>query len=117
MATTATIVRAFRIMRIFRLIRASKNLKVLIDTLVYIIPSITNLGTLIFLLLFIYSALGMNLFAEVAFREEVDEHANFRSFGIAMMTLMRCATGENWQAIMFDLASKKDLPSGPCLVN
>ena len=68
-ATAATLVRAFRIMRIFRLIRASKNLKVLIDTLVYIIPSLLNLGFLILLLLFIYAALGINLFATVFYQD------------------------------------------------
>lgn len=52
-------------MRIFRLIKASKNLKVLIDTIVYIIPTIANLGSLIFLILYIYTALGMSLFSTV----------------------------------------------------
>lgn len=70
-SNAASIVRAIRIMRIFRLviylcsnimqIRASKNLKVLIDTIVYIIPSIANLGALIFLLLFIYAVLKFHL--------------------------------------------------------
>jgi len=37
-STAATIVRAFRIMRIFRLIRSSKHIRIILDTLVNILP-------------------------------------------------------------------------------
>ena len=37
-STAATVVRAFRIMRIVRLIRTQKNIKIILDTLVNIIP-------------------------------------------------------------------------------
>ena len=37
-STGATVVRAFRIMRILRLIRSSKNMRILLDTIVFIIP-------------------------------------------------------------------------------
>ena len=81
-STTATVVRAFRIMRIFRLVKVSTNMKIILDTLVHIIPQITNIMSLIFLLFFIYSALGMNLFSGVAFAPNglYNEKANFRSF-------------------------------------
>lgn len=64
-STAATVVRAFRIMRIIRLVRTQKNIKIILDTLVNIIPQITNFIALMFLLLFIYAALGMNLFSGV----------------------------------------------------
>jgi len=34
----------------------------------------------------------------------LDEHANFQTFGMAMLTLLRCATGEFWNGLMYDLA-------------
>ena len=37
-STAATVVRAFRIMRIVRLIRTQQNIKIILDTLVNIIP-------------------------------------------------------------------------------
>jgi len=64
-------------MRIFRLIRSSKNLKVLLDTLVYILPSLANIGSLIFLSFFIYAVLGINLFAEVMLQDELNDNVNF----------------------------------------
>jgi len=77
------------------------------DTLVYILPSLGNIGSLIFLLFFIYAVLGMNLFSGVMYREEINENVNFRSFGGALMVLMRCATGEDWNLIMSELASQE----------
>jgi hypothetical protein len=35
---------------------------------------------------------------------ELNEHANFRSFGTAMLTLFRFSTGENWNGFMYDVA-------------
>ena len=67
LGTAASVVRAFRIMRIFRLIKSSKNLRVLLDTLVYILPSLANIGSLIFLMFFIFAALGINLFSGIMF--------------------------------------------------
>lgn len=37
-STAATVVRAFRIMRIIRLVRSHANIKIILDTLVNIIP-------------------------------------------------------------------------------
>ena len=64
-SSAATVVRAFRIMRIVRLVRSQPDVKIILDTLVNIIPQITNFITLMFLLLFIYAALGINLFSGI----------------------------------------------------
>ena len=114
-ATAATIVRAFRIMRIFRLIRSSKNLKVLIDTLVYILPSLGNIGSLIFLSFFIFAVLGINIFSGVMLQDELNALVNFRSFGTTLLVLMRCATGENWNYLMSELANKSGYRGQACL--
>ena len=52
-------------MRVFRLIRASKNLRVLVDSLIVILPSIANVGSLIMLMFFIFAIIGMNMFSGV----------------------------------------------------
>jgi len=64
-SSAATVVRAFRIMRIVRLVRSQPDVKIILDTLVNIVPQITNFITLMFLLLFIYAALGINLFSGI----------------------------------------------------
>ena len=63
MGATTSVIRGFRIMRIFRLVKASISMRLLIDTLMNILPQITNIMSLMGILLFIYAALGINLFS------------------------------------------------------
>jgi len=86
-STAASIIRAFRILRIFRLLRSFG--KMILDALVYIVPQITNIISLIFLLLFIYSCLGINLFATTMYRENYHRLSNFRNFYNSIILLLR----------------------------
>jgi len=36
-------------------------------------------------------------------------HVNFQTFGNAFLTLMRCATGEAWNSIMFESARPRNI--------
>lgn len=89
----------------------------MIDTLIHILPSLANVGSLIFLMLFIYAALGINLFATVMYQEHINEKVNFRSFGMALMLLLRCATGEGWNLIMIELANTDGYNRVKCIDN
>lgn len=55
----ATVARAFRIGRIFRLITKAKFLRVIFNTIIITLPSLANVGALMILLLFIFSILGV----------------------------------------------------------
>jgi hypothetical protein len=59
------VIRSFRISRIFKIIKKYKNLRILFYTFIGAIPQLTNVGGLLFLFLFLYSVLGVFLFAEV----------------------------------------------------
>lgn len=61
----ATILRAFRIGRVFRLVKKAKALRKIFHTFLFTIPSLANVGGLLFLLLFLYAILGVYLFAPV----------------------------------------------------
>lgn len=113
-STAATVVRAFRIMRIVRLVRRQENIKIILDTLVNIIPQITNFITLMFLLLFIYAALGINQFSEIALQEFITEKNNFQDIGFSIMFLFRCSTGEDWNKIMHELSVSTE-NGGDCI--
>lgn len=102
-STIATVVRAFRIMRIFRLIKSSQNMRIILDTIAHIMPQVTNIMSLVFLLLFIYSVLGLNLFSTVMYQEHYNSNANFRNFESSILLLMRCLTGEGWNKVMKEL--------------
>lgn len=63
--TLPIIIRSMRLFRIVKIIKFSKTFQVIINTYYNILPSLGNIGALIFLILYIYSILGMNLFAGV----------------------------------------------------
>lgn len=74
---TATVVRGFRIMRLFKLIRSSVQMRLILDTVGNIMPQVSNVLTLIFLLFFIFACLGINLFSGVMLQNALDEKNNF----------------------------------------
>jgi hypothetical protein len=73
----ATIARAFRIGRIFRLITKAKFLRVIFNTIIITLPSLANVGALMILLLFIFSILGVQIFATVKIQDTLNQNANF----------------------------------------
>jgi hypothetical protein len=102
-------IRAIRIVRIFKYTKSSRQIKVIFETLYVTIPALTNIGGLLLLFLYIYSVLGVFLFAEVKLQDNLDIHANFQSFGLAFLTLLRCSTGESWDYIMADTIRQRSI--------
>jgi len=100
--TTTSLIRAFRIGRILRLIRSAKSLRMIFNTFILTLPALANIGGLLILLLYIYAVLGINLFAKVKLQDNLNSQANFQSFGSAFMILVRASTGEGWNLLMWD---------------
>ncbi len=84
----------------------ASGIRALLDTVMQALPQVGNLGLLFFLLFFIFSALGVELFGKLVCDnkenpcEGLGDHANFQHFGMAFLTLFRVATGDNWNGIM-----------------
>jgi hypothetical protein len=94
--TVATILRAFRIVRVVKLLNKFRSIKVIIDSTLLILPSITNVLSLLALILYVYACFGIYLFAGTKRRAELNEVNNFSSFGRAMLGLVRFSTGEDF---------------------
>lgn len=133
------VARSFRAGRLFRLVQLAPSLRQLFNTFIITLPSLVNIGGLLFLVFFIYAAMGVQLFAKVKFGELVTETTNFQTIARAMVTLardfgwyviclakqssrvcnvlrfhqVRCATGERWNDLMFELASEDDCVEDP----
>merc|ERR1719502_372185 len=104
--SVASIVRMFRMGRIFRLFNSAKTLKQLFNTLVASLPSLTNVGMLLLIMFFIFAVLGVQLFATIAENDDLNAHANFQSFEMALLTLFRFSTGENWNGVMWSMSKR-----------
>ena len=96
------ILRVFRIARIFRLLRKMKGLSDLFLSVLHALPTIINVGSVLGLIFFIYAVLGMHLFGKIKRGENLNEHANFETFTMSLLTVFRMSTGESWNAIMND---------------
>lgn len=76
-ATAVTILRAFRILRIVKLLQKFKSIRVIIMTVINILPSVSNIMALFTLVLFIYACVGINLFSGTKRNEDIDKYNNF----------------------------------------
>ena len=102
-------------MRMFKLIRSSVHMRLILDTVFNILPQVGNVMSLILLLFFIYAALGVNLFSGIQLQEKLDEKNNFQTFLGGMVILMRFSTGEDSNYFMYELANDKGYNGVPCI--
>ncbi|GFH11377.1 EF-hand domain-containing protein [Haematococcus lacustris] len=100
--TLMPLLRILRLLRVFKLIPQAKGLRTLMQTLLWSLPALANVGAMLMMFMFMYSVMAMNLFGHIKFQQNITRHANFRTFPVAMITLFRCITGENWNALMQD---------------
>ena len=77
MSTAVTILRAFRILRIVKLLQKFDSIRVIIYAIINILPSIANVMSLFVLALFIFACVGINLFSGAKEIEFVGDKDNF----------------------------------------
>lgn len=97
-----TAFRIIRVARLLRMVKSSKGLKNLLKALWLSLKNIVNVGLILFLIFFTFSVAGMDLFGEINDGEFINGDANFSTFYLAIITLFRCATGEDWNGVMHD---------------
>jgi hypothetical protein len=115
LGTAMSAIRLFRIARLFRLLRFLKGLNKLFNAFLDSIPKLTNVALVLLLMLLLFSLMGMSMFAKVHWHSPHDVHANFSDFPRALLTLLRCMTGEGWNEIMHSLMRDEDY-FGPVLL-
>lgn len=94
-STMAAVARLFRIFRVLRLITARPELKKIIDMLIGAIPSIVDIVILMFIIFYIYAILGNFLFEDAS-------SGLWSDLLIAMLTLFRILTFEDWTDVMYE---------------
>uniref|UniRef100_A0A914C966 Voltage-dependent T-type calcium channel subunit alpha n=1 Tax=Acrobeloides nanus TaxID=290746 RepID=A0A914C966_9BILA len=120
--TIIRVMRVLRIARVLKLLKMAKGIRSLLDTVGEALPQVGNLGSLFFLLFFIFAALGVELFGKLECSDDhpcdgLGEHAHFKNFGMAFLTLFRIATGDNWNGIMKDALRDDCDPTDHCQTN
>lgn len=76
----------------------------MIETIMFAMPSITNIGGLLILIYFVFSVIGVYHFHGVIHGKYINEFSGFENFGLALLTLFRASMGEDWWNIMMDVS-------------
>ena len=101
----ARLLRVLRVTRLFKLMKAKQldGINKIIKTLIFSFPSLLNVLVLLFLVYFIFSVLAVFLFKSEVVTDTYyyNELWNFNNFHLALMTLFRCSTGEDWPGFMY----------------
>ena len=90
--------RLLRIFRVLRLVSFLPELRNLVTILYRALPKIGNITLMMFILFYIYAGFGSLLFAEI-------NPDYWGDISIAMLTLFRVLTLENWSEIMYETMS------------
>lgn len=99
---TVRIFRTFRVLRVARLLRSMKSMMNIIQVISRSISSFIYLAMLLFLFLFIYALLGMQIYGNTFNFEDGTPRTNYDSFNSAFITSFVVLSMENWQAVMYD---------------
>jgi voltage-dependent calcium channel L type alpha-1D len=107
--------RAVRLLRVFKLARSWTSFRLLLEKMIITIKDIRNFSVLMFLFMFIYTLLGMELYGyKVLFINEDLEsvaedgedgefpRANFNTFLSGFTTIFIVFIGEDWNSSMYD---------------
>jgi hypothetical protein len=127
-ASVVRVLRLFRVVRILRIFKTAKSLRAILMTIILSMPALYNVAMLLFLFIFIFACFCVSFFFSVSYTEIevalahssssdepgywfstttnygdfINRHANFETFGMAILTLIRCVTGESFNGIMHD---------------
>lgn len=95
-----TALRILRVVRLVRIIEHAKGIQRLLVTLILSAPAMLNVGSLLFLIVFIFSVIAMNLFGHVRGNGVLNEFTNFSTFGGAFKLLLRLITAGGWNDVL-----------------
>lgn len=110
--------RAFRLLRIFKLARRNYSLKLLLDSIIKTIGAMGNFSILLGLVIYVFALLGESFFAgrlrfdDLGYPQKLPNgdidryadfpHSNFESIWDAIITIFQILSGENWNEVMYD---------------
>ncbi|WP_144211024.1 ion transporter [Shewanella donghaensis] len=93
--STILLARLLRIFRVLRLVSMVPELRMLINALLKAIPRMGYIALLMFVIFYIYGAVGSMFFAGI-------NEFLWGDVSIAMLTLFRISTFESWTSIMYE---------------
>lgn len=91
----AVVGRLIRIFRVLRMVSIIPELRLLLNSLVKALPQLGYVVALMFIIFYIYAAIGSTFFAEI-------NPVLWGDISISMLTLFRVMTFEDWTDVMYE---------------
>jgi hypothetical protein len=101
--TVLRAVRLFRIAKLLRMIKLATGIRKILFSLVISLPAIFNIAVLLFLIVFIFAVIGMNLFGNLPHQGVINDVINFQTFPNAFLLMFRLTTAVSWDAVLVSL--------------
>ena len=101
-----SVLRTFRLMRIFKLVRFMPGLRRQMIVILGSLAEVSNFCLILLLFMFIYSILGMFLFGA-----KLEGRSHFNNLYRSFVTVFQMLTIEDWPGVMFDAVSATDFSS------
>ena len=98
--------RTLRLLRIFKLFNNVPFLRKLLVIVIDCISQVGYLVILVFVFLFMFSVLGVQLFAGMLSRMEEVPRWNFDDLWSSMLIVFMCVSGDSWPDVMWDTTSE-----------
>jgi voltage-gated sodium channel len=92
--SAATVLRLLRLLRVLKLVRALPKLQLLVSALLKSIPSMAYVSLLLFLLFYVYAVAAVFMWGG-------NDPLHFRHLQVAMVSLFRAVTLEDWTDLMY----------------
>ena len=105
----SAILNAFKISRVLRLLESFKCLRVVYKTFIVTLPSLVNVGASLLYFFYLYSVVGVILFAEVKRNDLMNDTMNFETFGNSFISLFVIATGDSWDYVVEAAIKKRSI--------
>ena len=98
------IVRCFRTLKLMRKIPYLQKIKSIIDSLSYLISSLTSVALIMCVVIIIYANVGMSFFGNLPYRKYINNKLNFKNFLTTSILLFQITTKEEWSNFMYESA-------------
>ena len=89
-----TVLRLLRLLRVLKMVKRFPQLQVIVNALIMGLGSIAYIALILFFFFYLFAIIGVNEFGD-------NDPWHFGSLHIAMLTLYRCSTLEDWTDVMY----------------
>ena len=104
-----SVIRSFRISKILRLIKKTKSLRHIFKTFIHCLKPLTNIGSLLLLILYMYTIAGVILFGQVKRNGKLTDTLNFESFSAGALALFVVSTTDAWTEIALSCLKRQSV--------